>query len=73
MTPEKRMAYEMTIAANALAVKNENKKIEEAELKVKTETVKNALSKGLDTNLVAEIAGVSLDFVVGVQQKLTNS
>ena len=29
MTPEKQMAYEMTISANALAIRNEQKRIEE--------------------------------------------
>ena len=62
----------MTISANAFAVRNEQKKIEKAELKVKAETVRNALSKGLDANLVAEIAGVSVDFVLNIQQKLSS-
>lgn len=77
MSPEKRMAYEMTIWANALAVRNENKKIEEAEKRAreaeKTETVRNALLKGLAIDLIAEIAGVPVGFVLGVQQKLSNS
>lgn len=30
MTPEQKLAYEMTLSANALAIKNENKKIKEA-------------------------------------------
>ena len=43
MTPEQRLAYEMTISANALAIKNENKKIEEAKMVEKTKAVKNLL------------------------------
>lgn len=77
MSPEKRMAYEMTLSANALAVANENRKIEEAEERreiiVKTETVKNALLKGLDVNLVADITEVSVDFVLEIQHGLTQN
>ncbi len=46
LTPDERLRYEMTISANALAVKNEQKKIQEAEERrenvVKTETVTKA-------------------------------
>ncbi len=77
MTPEKRMAYEMTISANALAVENENRKIQEAEKRAreteKAETVRNALSKGLTIDLVAEIARVSIDFVLKMQQELSST
>lgn len=76
MTPEKRMAYEMTISANALAIENENRKIQEAEERrekaVKTETVKKALLKGLDINLVADIAEVTVDFVINIQKQLSD-
>ncbi|GAB2567830.1 Rpn family recombination-promoting nuclease/putative transposase [Spirosoma areae] len=72
MSPEKRMAYEMTLSANALAIENENKKIQEAQLAVKTETVKNALSKGLDISLVADIAEVSVEFVLNIQKQLSS-
>ncbi len=67
MTSEQKLAYEMTLSANALAVKNENKKIQESKIK----TIKNALSKGLDINLIAEIAEVNADFVLSIQQKLS--
>jgi predicted transposase/invertase (TIGR01784 family) len=63
MTPEQRLNYEMIISANALAVKNEKKKIEEAELKVKIETIKNALEMGLTPKQSAKLADVSIDFV----------
>lgn len=46
MTPEKRMAYEMTISANALAIKYENNKIEEAINRKDIETVTKALKRG---------------------------
>ena len=72
MPPEKRMAYEMTLSANALAIENENRKIQEAQLAVKTETVKNALLKGLDINLVADIAEVSVEFVLNIRKQLSS-
>ena len=72
MTPDQKLAYEMTISANALAIKNENKKISEAEQRIKTVTVKNALQKGLSVELAAEIAEVSVDFVKNIQQNLLN-
>ncbi|AQG79511.1 Rpn family recombination-promoting nuclease/putative transposase [Spirosoma montaniterrae] len=75
MTPEKRMAYEMTLSANALAVENENRKIEEAEERreklVKTETVTKALKRGkLTIEEIAEDSGVSVDFVLEIQRGL---
>ena len=70
MSPEKRMAYEMTVSANALAIENENRKIEEAEKKKIQEVVKNGLLKGYDVGLVADIAGVSIDFILDVQKQL---
>ncbi len=78
MTPEKRMAYEMTLSANALAVENENKKIHEAEQRkeaaVKAEAVKKALNRGkLTIEEIAEDNGVSSDFVLEIQQGLTQN
>jgi hypothetical protein len=74
MTPEQRLIYEMTVSANALAVKNENKKIQEAEkrkeLSIKTETISNALSMGLTVEQAAKLANVSVDFVLSVQRQL---
>jgi predicted transposase/invertase (TIGR01784 family) len=74
MTPEQRLIYEMTVSANALAVKNENKKIQEAEkrkeLSVKTETISNALSMGLTVEQASKLANVSVDFVLSVQRQL---
>ena len=72
MTPEQRLIYEMTVSANALAVKNENKKIQEAknqkEIEVKIDTIKNALSMGLTIEQASKLANVSVDFVLTVQQ-----
>lgn len=74
-TPEQRLSYEMTISANALAVKNENKKIQEAEerreIAVKSETVKNALQMDLTSEQSAKLAGVSIEFVEGIKQSLS--
>ncbi len=66
MTPEQKLAYEMTLSANALAVKNENKRIEQSKVK----TIQNALKKGLNIDLIAEISEVSVDFVKNIQQKM---
>ena len=75
MTPEKRMAYEMTLAANALAVANENRKIQEAKetenLAVKTETIKNALQMGLTIEQSAKLAGVTAEFVENVKRNIS--
>lgn len=74
MTPEKRMAYEMTLSANALAVENENRKIQEAELRVKTETVTKALRGAkLTIEEIAEYSGVSVDFVLEIQRGLAQN
>jgi predicted transposase/invertase (TIGR01784 family) len=77
MTPEQVLAYEMTLSANALAVKNENKKIKEAvdnkELNLKTEMVKNAIGMGLTIGQCAKLANVSEDFVKSVQQQLSTN
>lgn len=71
MTPEKRMAYEMTLSANALAVENENRKIQEAELRVKADTVAKSLIRGkLTVEEIAEDSGVSVDLVLEIQREL---
>lgn len=74
MSLEKRMAYEMTVSANALAIENENKKIHEAESKVKAETVTKSLKRGkLTIEEIAEDNGVSVDFVLEIQRGLTQN
>lgn len=80
MTPEMRMAYEMTLANNALAIDNEKKRVEQAEKAmekavkkaVKKETVKNALLMGLTSEQSAQLAGVSLEFVEEVKRGLSS-
>jgi predicted transposase/invertase (TIGR01784 family) len=69
MTPEQILAYEMTLSANALAIKNENKKIKEAKHEEKIELIKKSLSKGLSVELIAEITDTSVDFVETVRQQ----
>lgn len=73
MTPEERAYFARVTAANAEAVKAEKQRIEEAEMAVKTETVKNALLKGLDLNLVAVIVGVPIAFVLEIQQQISDN
>ena len=72
MSPEKRMAYEMTLAANALAVANENRRIEEAREEenrtVKRETVKKALQMGLTVEQSAKLADVTAAFVEDIKR-----
>jgi predicted transposase/invertase (TIGR01784 family) len=76
MTQEQRLAYEMTISANALAIKNENKKIQKARelenMTVKSNAVKKALLNGkLSISEIADYNDVSTDFVLDIQMQLT--
>jgi hypothetical protein len=74
MTPEQKLAYEMAISANALAVKNENKKIEEAKRILIIEAVTKALKRGkLSIEEIAEDNNVTIDFVLSVQKQLSDS
>ena len=70
-TPEQRLSYEMTISANALAVKNENKKIQKAEEKVKKAAIQKLLLQGkLSVEDIAEANDVTIDIVLEIQQNL---
>ncbi len=74
MSPEQRLNYEMTISANALAIKNENKKIEEAEKRVRLETKKETILKLLTLKVlspsqIAETVGVSEDYVTKLSKE----
>jgi predicted transposase/invertase (TIGR01784 family) len=71
MTPEQVLAYEMTLSANALAVKNENKKIKEAKNQKAIEVIEKCLSKGFDIETTADISGTTMDFVLEVQRQLS--
>ena len=77
MSAEKRLAYEMLIAQNAVAVYGEKKKIEEAEertkLAVKTQAIKKLLLRGKATvEEIAEDCEVTSGFVLDVQKQLTD-
>ena len=73
-TPEQRLSYEMTISANAVAVRNEQKKIEEAEWRVKAETVTKSLKRGkLTVEEIAEDSSVSIEFVLEIQRGLAQN
>lgn len=67
MTSEELLDYEMTLSANALAVKNEKKRLDQA----KAETIKRLLSRGKATvEEIAEDCGVSSDFVLEIQKQV---
>ncbi len=77
-TPEQRLSYEMTISANALAIKNENKKIKEAEKRggetAKVEVIAKSLKRGkLTIEEIAEDSGVSVDYVLEIQRGLAQN
>lgn len=71
MTPDEKASLEILIARNAESVKAESRKIKQALDSKNLETVKKALLKGLDIQTVADIADVSVDFVISVQQQLS--
>jgi len=78
LTPEQRLSYEMTISANAFAIKNENRKIEEAQKRgeetAKVEVIVKSLKRGkLTIEEIAEDSGVSVDFVLEIQRGLTQN
>ena len=65
MSPEELLIYEMTLSANALAIKNEKRKIDQA----KKNAIKNLLTLGiLTTEQIAQSFDVPTDFVLEVQQ-----
>ncbi len=73
LTQEERLVYAMTISANALAVKNENKKIENAKQAKTFEVVKKMLLRGKATiKEIAEDCDVTIDFVLEVQNQLSD-
>jgi predicted transposase/invertase (TIGR01784 family) len=71
MTPDEKASLEMLIARNAESVKAESKKIKEAREAEKVETITKSLLRGLDLELIADIAGTSVDFVKSVQRQLS--
>lgn len=68
MTPEQKLAYEMTLSANALAVKNENKKIDA----VKESFVVSLIEQtDFDDEKIADLSNTSSEFVTRVRKKLS--
>lgn len=74
LTPEKRLIYEMTLSANAIAIENENKKVDEAINLKNIETVTKALKRGkLTVEEIAEDSDVDVDFVLDIQHRLASN
>ena len=71
MTPDEKASLEILIARNAESVKAESRKIKAAKEAEKIETITKSLARGLDIELIADISGVSVDFVKTVQQQLS--
>lgn len=64
----------MTISANALVLKNENKKIEKAKQEKAFEVIKKMLARGKATiEEIAEDCGVTVNFVLEVQNQLSDN
>jgi hypothetical protein len=72
MSSEQKLAYEMAISANALAVKNEAKKINQAKDEEKIETIKSGLKMGLTVEQCAMLARVKVEFAQNIQNQLKN-
>ncbi len=71
MTPEERAYFARVTAANAEAVKAEKQKIHEAEMAVKTDTVKKMLTASrLSVEDIANFSNTSVDFVLSIKQNL---
>jgi hypothetical protein len=75
MTPDEKASLEILIARNAESVKAEGRKIKEAKQvakqEEKIELITKSLAKGLNIELIADIAGTSVDFVKSVQRQLS--
>ena len=72
MTPDEKASLEILIARNAEAVKAESRKIAEAENKKSLHFVTGLLHQtDFDINKIANLAGVSVEFVLNIQQKLS--
>jgi predicted transposase/invertase (TIGR01784 family) len=72
MTPDEKASLEILIARNAESVKAESRKIADAKKQEKELFVKSLLQQtDFDANKIANLAGVSLDFVKSVQRQLS--
>ncbi len=86
MSPEQRMAYEITMSNNAIAMWQEKERTDKAvtqavtqavkqtsveqELKTKKEAVTKALLLRLDFDLIAQLNGVTIDFIKEVKAEI---
>jgi hypothetical protein len=73
MTPHELLDYEMTLSANALAIKNEQLKIEAAEERGGTKTlalIKRLLRENATVEAIAKDNEVPKIFVSNIQQQL---
>jgi predicted transposase/invertase (TIGR01784 family) len=69
MTAEERLIYEMTISANALAVKNENNKIKAAKEEEQKLIIINLIEQtNFDDSKIAQIANTTIDFVTDIRK-----
>ncbi|MEA5462078.1 Rpn family recombination-promoting nuclease/putative transposase [Arcicella sp. LKC2W] len=72
MTPDEKASLEILIARNAESVKAESRKIADAKKQEKELFVKSLLQQtDFEANKIANLAGVSLDFVKSVQRQLS--
>jgi predicted transposase/invertase (TIGR01784 family) len=72
MTPDEKASLEILIARNAESVKAESRKIADAKKQEKELFVKSLLQQtDFEANKIANLAGVSLDFIKSVQRQLS--
>jgi predicted transposase/invertase (TIGR01784 family) len=78
MSPEQRMAYEITMSNNAIAMWQEkerttqaiNQALTEHDLRTKKESVTKALLLGLEFEIISQVFGVSIDFIKEVKAEI---
>jgi hypothetical protein len=70
MSPDEKASLEILIARNAEAVKADGRKIKDAKQEEKIELITKSLAKGLNIELIADIAGTTVEFVKSVQLEL---
>lgn len=74
MTDEQRLWYEMALCTNALAIKNEEKRVQKVVEKFKAEIVTISLKRGkLSIEEIAEDNNVTIDFVLDIQNQLSKA
>ena len=74
MTPDEKASLEILIARNAESVKAESRKIAEAKKQEKESFVISLLQQtDFDTNKIATLVGVSVDFVLSIQRQLSTN